>query len=332
MATLIDIKNQVHTIERISEEVFKYEMEISHLHENSEYYIIYYNKIYTKQGYNYILKNFDGNYYWATPGIKKFIDSLHHSTEIEIKTYEYHKLINEHGDIYLEENNKPILELEADFKEANDVTKFYNEHTKQVNSCTYKNKVVDDYYVSSYIYGLKYTLDTSQSQKLDTSTETTDNKNPNDFNNPKNKIPLTDIRNKVYEIKEQLKTGSKNIKDIKNKLDNLKDLSAKLTEIKEILENKDTKEDNEIIKQHIENLEKYFKQYHEEHEIREDIKFRFDNLEKYVKEKYENESRWFIKLYINDPNKEKLNIHLDNIEKYVLDYYEAEAKRILRYY
>ena len=57
-----------------------------------------------------------------------------------------------------------------------------------------------------------------------------------------------------------------------------------------------------------------------------------NNLEKYVKEKYENETKCFIKFYINEPNKDKLKIHLDNIEKYVIDYYEAEAKRILRYY
>lgn len=253
MATLTDIQNNIHTIENISEEVFKYEMEISHLHENSYYYIIHYNKIYTKQGYNYILKNADGNYYWATPGTKNFIESEHHPPEFEIKTYSFHKLINEHGDTYLDQYKKPILELEADFKKCNN--KEYKEEPKQV----LKNKVVDDYYVSSYIYGLKYTLNTS--------------------------------------------TGLK-----------------------------DQNEFNEIIKSHIEKLEKYFKQYHEEHEIKEDIKFRFDNLEKYVKEKYENETRCFIKFYINEPNKDKLKIHLDNIEKYVLDYYEAEARRILRYY
>lgn len=249
MATLTDIKNNIHTIENISEEVFKYEMEISHLHENSYYYIIHYNKIYTKQGYNYILKNADGNFYWATPGTKNFIES-EHCPEFEIKTYEYHKLINEHGDTYLDQYKKPILELEADFKKV-DKTKLYKPNTKEITN----KKVVDDYYVSSYIYGLKYSLDTS--------------------------------------------TGA-TFKD--------------------------------VLKSHIENLEKYFKQYHEGHEIKEDIKFRFDNLEKYVKEKYENETKIFIKFYINEPNKEKLKIHLDNIEKYVLDYYEAEARRILRYY
>lgn len=250
MATLTDIKNNIQTIENISEEVFKYEMEISHLHENSEYYIIHYNKIYTKQGYNYILKNADGNYYWATHGTKNFIESEHHPPEFEIKTYSFYKLIDKQGNTYLDENKKPILELEAEFKKV-DKSKLY----KPIEKIVENNKVVDDYYISRYIYGLKYSLDTS--------------------------------------------TGA-TFKD--------------------------------VLKSHIENLEKYFKKYHEEHEIKEDIKFRFDNLEKYVKEKYENETRCFIKLYINESNKEKLNIHIDNIEKYVIDYYEAEAKRILRYY
>lgn len=260
MATLSDIKNQVHTIENISEEVFKYEMEISHLHENSEYYIIHYNKIYTSKGYNYILKNADGNYYWATPGTKNFIESSHYPPEFEIKTYSFYKLIDKQGNTYLEdsenpaaaENKKPIIELDVECEKVNK-PKLYKPIEKQVE----KSKVVDDYYVSSYIYGLKYTLDTS-----------------------------------------------------KNNDEQFKDVN----------------------KSHIENLEKYFKKYHEEHEIKEDIKFRFDNLEKNVKERYENETRCFIKLYINEPNKEKLKIHLDNIEKYVIDYYEAEAKRILRYY
>ena len=250
------IKNQVHTIENISEEVFKYEMEISHLHENSEYYIIGYNKIYTSKGYNYILKNYDGNFYWATPGTKNFIESEHYPPEFEIKTYSFYKLIDKQGNTYLDEHKNPILELEADFKKCNN--KDYKKEIKPVD----KNKVVDDYYVSSYIYGLKYTLDTSQNLGL------------------------------------------------KNNEEQFKDVN----------------------KSHIENLEKYFKKYHEEHEIREDIKFRFDNLEKYVKEKYENETKVFIKFYNNEECKDKLKIHLDNIEKYVIDYYEAEARRILRYY
>ena len=257
MATLTEIKNQVHEIENISDEVFKYEMEISHLHENSEYYIIGYNKIYTSKGYNYILKNYDGNFYWATPGTKNFIESSHHPPEFEIKTYSFYKLINEYGDIYLDEHKNPILELEADFKKC-DKTKIYKPKEKQVSKAS--NKVVDDYYVSRYIYGLKYSLDIKIGQ----------NKQENEF--------------------------------------------------------------NDVNKSHIDNLEKYFKKYHEEHEIREDIKFRFDNLEKYVKEKYEDETKCFIKFYNNDECKDKLKIHLDNIEKYVIDYYEAEARRILTYY
>lgn len=223
MATLSEIQNNIQTIENISEEVFKYEMEISHLHENSEYYIIYYKKIYTSKGYNYILKNFDGNYYWATPGIKNFIDSLHQPIEIEIKTYEYHKLIDKQGNTYLNENNKPILELEADFKEANDVTKFYNEHTKQIYSCAgpnIQNKVVDDYYISRYIYGLKYSLDTkTETEKI------------------KSTIPLTDIRNKIYDIKNTLTELTKSTNEIKEKSKIIKDILTESTN--------DVKEDKE---------------------------------------------------------------------------------------
>lgn len=270
MATLTEIQKQVKTIENISEEVFKYEMEISHLHENSEYYIINYNKIYTKQGYNYILKNIDGNFYWATPGAKNFIEESKYPPEFEIKTYEYHKLIDKHGNTYLNEHKKPILELETDFKSirlcSNKKVEGYKDYKPNTKEITNK-KVVDDYYISSYIYGLKYSLDTFTGQNLEAS-------------------------------------------GIKNNENDFKDVN----------------------KSHIENLEKYFKQYHEGHEIREDIKFRFDNLEKYCKEKYENETKFFIKFYINEPNKDKLKIHLDNIEKYVIDYYEAEAKRILTYY
>lgn len=253
MATLTEIQNQVHTIENITEEVFKYEMEISHLHENSYYYIVEYNKIYTTKGYNYILKNDYGNFYWANHYINDFIETSKFPVYFKIKTYEYHKLINQYGDTYLNENKEPIIELEVECAKV-DMTEIYKPNEKQVSS---RPKVVDDYYVSRYIYGLKYSLDTSTN-------------NENEF--------------------------------------------------------------KDVNKSHIDNLEKYFKKYHEEHEIREDIKFRFDNLEKYVKEKYENETRCFIKLYINEENKEKLKIHLDNIEKYVIDYYEAEAKRILRYY
>ena len=286
MATLTEIKNQVHTIENISEEVFKHEMEISHLHENSKYYIIGYNKIYTSKGYNYILKNADGNFYWATPGTKNFIESTHYPPEFEIKTYSFYKLINQHGDIYLDEHKKPILELEADFKKV-DKPKVYKPVEKPVE----KNKVVDDYYVSSCIYGLKYTLDTRQN--------------------------LTTVNQSLTAVSQNLTAG-------------LKSLTAVAVAVSTGLKNEN--ELNDVVKSHIDNLEKYFKKYHEEHEIREDIKFRFDNLEKYVKEKYENETKCFIKFYNNEECKDKLKIHLDNIEKYVIDYYEAEARRILRYY
>ena len=255
MTTLTEIKNQVHTIENISEEVFKYEMEISHLHENSKYYIVDYNKIYTSKGYNYILKNADGNFYWSNNYINDYIQESKFPVYFNIKTHEYHKLINEHGNIYLDDSHNPIIELEVECEKYN-MTEVHKDNTKEIT----KNKVVDDYYVSRYIYGVKYTLDTITGQ----------NKQENEF--------------------------------------------------------------NDVNKSHIENLEKYFKKYHEEHEIREDIKFRFDNLEKYTKEKYEDETKCFIKFYNNEECKDKLKIHLDNIEKYVIDYYEAEARRILRYY
>ena len=306
MATLSEIKNNINTIENISEEVFKYEMEISHLNENSEYYIINYNKIYTKKGYNYILKNADGNYYWANPRIKNFIEESKYPPGIEIKTHEYHKFIDKHGNTYLDENKKPILELDLECEKVY-TNKVYKPVEKQVS----KNKVVDDYYISRYIYGLKYTLDTKTNNEQNS--VSADVKEVNNRT-----IPLTDIRNKVYQIKEDLKTGTKDIKDIKNKLDDFnKDTLKKLTEINEILECKDQKDLLEdVLKSHIENLEKHFKKYHEEHEIKEDIKFRFENLEKYVKEKYENETSSFIKFYraespcnsINESNKDKLKI------------------------
>ena len=303
MATLTEIKNQVHTIENISEEVFKYEMEISHLHENSEYYIIEYNKIYTSKGYNYILKNADGNFYWATPGTKNFIESEHYIPEFEIKTYSFYKLIDKQGNTYLDDSHNPILELEADFKKV-DKTKVYKPVDKATKGCS--NKVVDDYYVSRYIYGVKYTLDTNQS--------------------------LTAVSQKLNSSKPKLNSSKPKLNSSKPKFNSSK---PKLNSSKPKLNSSKPKHENElndVVKSHIDNLEKYFKQYHEEHEIREDIKFRFDNLEKYVKENYENETKCFIKFYINDKNKEKLKIHLDNIEKYFIDYYEAEARRILIYY
>ena len=312
MATLTEIKNQVHTIENISEEVFKHEMEISHLHENSKYYIIGYNKIYTSKGYNYILKNADGNFYWATPGTKNFIESTHYPPEFEIKTYSFYKLINQHGDIYLDEHKKPILELEADFKKV-DKPKVYKPVEKPVE----KNKVVDDYYVSSYIYGLKYTLDTRQNLTTVNQSLTTVNQS------------LTAVNQSLTAVNQSLTAVSQNLTAVSQNLTaGLKSLTA--VAVSTGLKNEN--ELNDVVKSHIDNLEKYFKKYHEEHEIREDIKFRFDNLEKYVKEKYENETKCFIKFYNNEECKDKLKIHLDNIEKYVIDYYEAEARRILRYY
>ena len=278
MTTLTEIKNQVHTIENISEEVFKYEMEISHLHENSKYYIVDYNKIYTSKGYNYILKNYDGNFYWSNNYINDYIQESKFPVYFNIKTHEYHKLINEHGNIYLDDSHNPIIELEVECEKYN-MSEEHKNNTKEIT----KNKVVDDYYVSRYIYGLKYTLDTSQN--------------------------LTAVTQNLTAVTQRLTAVTK-----------------RLTAVTQ--EN----EFNDVLKSHIDNLEKYFKKYHEEHEIREDIKFRFDNLEKYVKEKYENETKCFIKFYNNEECKDKLKIHLDNIEKYVIDYYEAEARRILRYY
>lgn len=239
MATLSEIKNQVHTIENISEEVFKYEMEISHLHENSEYYIIHYNKIYTKQGYNYILKNADGNFYWATPGTKKFIELNKYPPEFEIKTYSFYKLINKHGDIYLNENKKPILELEADFEKVV-IPKIYKPNEKQVS----KDKVVDDYYVSSYIYGLKYTLDTIQKFE----TETSEYK-------PKNRtIPLTDIRNKIYDIKNTLTKITETTNEIKEKTKIIKDINDTLTKITNDVKEEPTPEEINEICEYVNNI------------------------------------------------------------------------------
>lgn len=241
MATLSEINNQVKTIENISEEVFKYEMEISHLHENSEYYIIKYNKIYTKQGYNYILKNRDGNFYWATPGTKNFIESSHYPPEFEIKTYSFYKLIDKQGNTYLDETHKPILELEAEFRLSEPCSskkcnnKDYKEQIKQVE----KSKVVDDYYVSSYIYGLKYTLDTSQKIETETSAD-----------KPKNRtIPLTDIRNKIYDIKNTLTKITETTNEINEKTKIIKDIKDTLTESTNDVKEEPTPEEiNEINK------------------------------------------------------------------------------------
>ena len=208
MATLTEINNQVKTIENISEEVFKYEMEISHLHENSEYYIINYYKIYTKKGYNYILKNVDGNYYWATPGTKNFIES-EHSPEFEIKTYEYYKLIDKQGNTYLEDSqnpaadsHKPILELETDFKKV-DKPKLYKPNTKEITN----KKVVDDYYISRYIYGLKFTTSVIDYDKKD-------DKPKEQLTTKCDKSEFEDYKYWISKLKDQLN----DVKDIKNKL------------------------------------------------------------------------------------------------------------------
>lgn len=296
MATLSEIQNQVHTIERITEEVFKYEMEISHLHENSEYYIIHYNKIYTKQGYNYILKNADGNFYWATPGTKNFIESEHYPPEFEIKTYSFYKLIDKQGNTYLEapqepaaaEHKKPILELEADFKKAAN-PKVYKPVEKTVD----KNKVVDDYYISRYIYGLKYTLDTSQKLETETSAD-----------KPKNRtIPLTDIRNKIYDIKNTLTKITETTNEIKEKTKIIKDINDTLTKItNEVNEDKDvptSEEINEINKicEYVNNIKFdvfliYVGKSNEENEnrIKELLKTNKEKLKKFI-DKYKQATK-----------------------------------------
>lgn len=287
MATLSEINNQVKTIENISEEVFKYEMEISHLHENSEYYIIKYNKIYTKQGYNYILKNRDGNFYWATPGIKEFIEIEHYPPEFEIKTYEFHKLINEHGDTYLDQYKKPILELEADFKKV-DKPKLYKPNEKTIEKAS--NKVVDDYYVSSYIYGIKYSLDTSQ--KLETETLA---------DKPKNRtIPLTDIRNKIYDIKNTLSKITETTNEIKEKTKIVKDIKDILTnEDNEVIEEPTTEEINEINKicEYVNNIKFdvfliYVGKSNEENEnrIKELLKTNKEKLKKFIDKYKQNKN------------------------------------------
>src|SRR5574344_1809143 len=152
MATLTEIQNNIHTIENISKEVFKYEMEISHLHENSEYYIIDTKHIYTSKGYNYILRNADGNFYWSNHYINDFMKTSKCPIYFHIKTHEYHKLIDQHGYIYLDQYKKPIIELEVECEKC-DMAESYKYHSKEIT----KNKVVDDYYVSRYIYGLRFT-------------------------------------------------------------------------------------------------------------------------------------------------------------------------------
>ena len=244
MATLTEsiafaqqIKNQVHTIENISEEVFKYEMEISHLHENSEYYIINYNKIYTKQGYNYILKNVDGNFYWSNHYINNFIETSKFPLYFKIKTHEFHNLINQYGNIYLDDSQNPIIELEVECAKV-DMTEIYKPNIVKATKGS-SNKVVDDYYVSRYIYGLKYTTKVvTQGQNLKNEKqdkEETKEQSFKEFEYPQI-VPSYDIKNRLITIKEKLKSDLSDVKDIRNKLDGYKDTISKLSEIKEILE------------------------------------------------------------------------------------------------
>ena len=227
MATLTEIQNNIHTIENISEEVFKYEMEISHLHENSEYYIIDTKQIYTKKGYNYILKNADGNFYWSNHYINDFMKTSKCPIYFHIKTHEYHKLIDQHGDIYLDEYKNPIIELEVECEKC-DMAEAYKYHSKEIT----KNKVVDDYYVSRYIYGLRFTTKVILDKDQNKQEEQQGFKEP-DFNQI---VPSYDILNRIITIKEKLKLDLEATKDIKNKLDSYKDTISKLSEIKETLE------------------------------------------------------------------------------------------------
>lgn len=227
MATLTEIQNNIHTIENISEEVFKYEMEISHLHENSEYYIIDTKQIYTSKGYNYILRNADGNFYWSNHYINDFMKTSKCPIYFHIKTHEYHKLIDQHGNIYLDEYKKPIIELEVECEKC-DMAEAYEYHKKPVE----KNKVVDDYYVSRYIYGLRFTTScTGPNDKV----KTDDKQGFKKFENPQI-VNSYDILNRIITIKEKLKMDLEATKDIKNKLDGYKDTISKLSEIKEILD------------------------------------------------------------------------------------------------
>lgn len=231
LSTLTEIKNNIHTIENISEDVFKYEMEISHLHENSEYYIIDNHKIFTSKGYNYILKNADGNFYWSNHYINDFMKESKFPIYFHIKTHEYHKLVDEHGDIYLDEYKKPIIELEVECEKC-DMAEAYKNHEKEIT----KNKVVDDYYVSRYIYGLRFTTKVKIDNKQDKQDkEETKEQGFKEFENPQI-VPSYDIKNRLITIKEKLKLDLNDVKDIKNKLDSYKDTISKLSEIKEILE------------------------------------------------------------------------------------------------
>lgn len=238
LSTLTDVKNNIHTIENISKEVFEYEMEISHLHENSDYYIIDNQKIFTSKGYNYILRNTDGNFYWSNHYINDFMKESKFPVYFHIKTHEYHKLIDQHGDIYLDEYKKPIIELDVECEKC-EMDEAYKNREKEIT----KNKVVDDYYVSRYIYGLRFTTkvildkNTNKKDKEETKEDLAlkQQQGFKEFENPQI-VPSYDILNKIITIKEKLKMGLEDTKDIKNKLDGYKDTISKLSEIKEILE------------------------------------------------------------------------------------------------
>ena len=207
MATLSEIKNNVQTIENISEEVFKYEMEISHLHENSEYYIIDTKQIYTSKGYNYILRNADGNFYWSNHYINDFMKTSKCPIYFHIKTHEYHKLIDQHGDIYLDEYKKPIIELEVECEKC-DMAETYEYHSKEITSCAgpnVQNKIVDDYYVSRYIYGLRFTTKVKIDDDGPNGLRSKQDKEQGfkEFENPKI-VQSYDILNKIITIKEIL--------------------------------------------------------------------------------------------------------------------------------
>lgn len=231
MATLTEIQNNIHTIENISKEVFKYEMEISHLQENSEYNIIDTKQIYTSKGYNYILRNADGNFYWSNHYINDFMKTSKCPLYFHIKTHEYHKLIDQHGDIYLDEYKKPIIELEVECEKC-EMDEAYKEHSKEIT----KNKVVDDYYVSRYIYGLRFTTSCAgPKDQVKEDLALQQQQCFKEFENPQI-VPSYDILNRIITIKEKLKLDLEATKDIKNKLDSYKDTISKLSEIKEILD------------------------------------------------------------------------------------------------
>ena len=264
-----EIKNQVHTIENISEEVFKYEMEISHLHENSKYYIVDYNKIYTSKGYNYILKNADGNFYWSNNYINDYIQESKFPVYFNIKTHEYHKLINEHGNIYLDDSHNPIIELEVECEKYN-MYEVHKDNTKEIT----KNKVVDDYYVSRYIYGLKYTLDTTTGQ------------NKPEFNSSKPEFNSSKQENEFNDVN-------------KSHIENLEKYFKKYHEEHEIREDIKFRFDNleKYVKEKYENETKVFIKFYNNEECKDKLKIHLDNIEKYVIDYYEAEARRILTYY-----------------------------------